>query len=239
MWKKTVTIDKRYVREYEALMKGLNKHKNLVCATEESRSLRVISVAAREHDCERADDCLCDCVAKILTTYFKFDFLVSKLNVERATAAEASLLAVMIYYDCEGDYEEIFGKLKEYDVISVDGVYNFAMKEIKEDWEELAAISSNLFDGVYDDEDLYDVARYVVEEKADRRRLLIADASAPVVTELPGGGFVTVDGFYDDETLDLINCAVAAGVKEVTIDASFKDPRLEDALSHFAKIRRL
>lgn len=239
MWKKTVTIDKKYIREYDAFVKELSRCKQLVFATEESKSLRVVSVAARDAEKNSADDFVCDCAARILTTYFKHAYLSERLNVGRITAAETALLSVMVYYDCETDYAELFDMLKSYDVISLDGVFNFAMKDIKEDWEELAAISENLFDGAYDDDDLYDVAGYVVDEKADRCRLLIADATDPVVTELPNGGFVTVDDFYGDVTLNLINCVVGKGAKEVTLDASFKDGRLTDAISRFAKVRRL
>lgn len=239
MWKKIVTIDKKYSREYRALMQELKKNKSLVYATEESKTRRIVSVAAREGDGTAADDYVCDRVAKLLTTYFKHSFITDKLGLKKATAAEASLLAVMVYYDCEGDYSELFGMLKDHDVICVDGVYNFAMRDMKESWEELAAISENLFDGLYDEDDLYEVAGYVVEEKADRARLLIADQKNPVVTDLTKGGFVTVDDFYGDSALNLINCVVGKGAKEVTLDASFKDKALISAIARFAKVRSI
>ena len=113
------------------------------------------------------------------------------------------------------------------------------MKNLKEEWDELCVVSENLFNGDYEDEDLYDVAGYVVQEKSDRTRLLIADAENPVVTDVSKGGFVSVDDFYGDTTLDLINCAVGRGAKEVTLDASFKDKRLLSALSRFAKVRNI
>lgn len=239
MWKKTVTIDKKFGREYGALLRELDKNKSVVFAAEEGKSRRFLSIAAKESDAESADDFVCAKVARLLTTYFKHAFLKEKLGVGKVNAAQASLLAVMIYYDCEGDRDEIFDMLKGYDVISVDGVFNFAMRDIKRDWEELAAISENLFDGFYDDEDLYDVAGYVVEEKTDRSRFLIADAKDPVVTDLVRGGFVTVDDLYGDNVLNLINCVVGNGAKEVTLDASFRDRELIGALSRFAKVRSI
>ena len=120
--------------------------------------------------------------------------------MKKVSEAAAGLLAVMIYYDCEGDFDELFGQFKKSEIICIDGVFNFAMRSIKEDWEELAAISSDLFEGAYSDEDLYEVAGYVVEERADRTKLLIADEKNPVVTDLTSGGFVTVDDFYGDKT---------------------------------------
>lgn len=239
MWKKIVTIDKKYGREYNALLQELKKNKAIVFASEESKSRIIISVAARDGEGAQADDYLCDRVAKLLTTYFKHTYLTEKLELGKVMSAEVALLAVMIYYDCEGEYAEIFDKLKSYNVISIDGVFNFAMKDIKEDWEELAAISSNLFDGAYDDDDLYDVAGYVVEEKADRPKFLIADEKNPVVTDLAKGAFVTVDDFYGDNRLNLINCVVGKGAKEVTLDASFKDKNLITAIARFAKVRHI
>ena len=239
MWKKTVTIDKKFAKEYDVLVRELDKNKLVVFAAEEGKNRRYLSVAANERDAEAADDFLCAKIAGLLTTYFKHAFLMKKLGIERVNAAQACLLAVMVYYDCEGDREEIFDKLKGYEVISVDGVCNFAMKDIKRDWEELAAISENLFDGDYDDEDLLEVACYVVEEKADRPRFLIADAKNPVVTDLSRGGFVTVDAFYGNADLDLINCVVGNGAKEVTLDAGFKDKELIKTLSRFAKVRNI
>lgn len=239
MWEKTVTLDKRFGREYGALVRELDKNKSIVFAAEEGRSRRVLSLAAKDRDAEASDDYLCARVARLLTTYFKHAFFMDRLKPGKVNAAQASLLAVMVYYDCEADREEIFDMLKGYDVISVDGVFNFAMREIKRDWEELAAISENLFDGSYDDEDLFDVAGYVVEEKTDRSRFLIADAKNPVVTDLVRGGFVTVDDFYRDSALNLINCVVGNGAKEVTLDASFKDKTMIKTLARFAKVRSI
>lgn len=239
MWKKTVTIDKAYEKERRALLKELDKNKSLMYAVEESKSRTAISVAARETEAGISDDYVCDRVAKLLTTYFKHSFLMSELGLRKVSAAQASLISVMVYYDCESDYAEIFDKLKEYEVISVDGVFNFAMRDIKEDWRELAAISENLFDDGYGDDDLYEVAGYVVDEKADRARLLIADAQNPVVTDIAKGCFVGVDEFYGDKVLDLINCVVGKGAAEVTLDASFGDKTLISALSRFARVRRI
>lgn len=239
MWKKTVTIDKKFAKEYDALVKELDRNKLVVFAAEEGKSRRYLSVAANDREAEAADDFLCAKVAKLLTTYFKHAFLTDRLGLKKVNAAQACLMAVMIYYDCEGDREEIFDALKGHDVISVDGVYNFAMREIKNDWEELAAVSENLFDGDYDDEDLLDVAGYVVEEKTDRSRFLIADAKNPVVTDLVRGGFVGIDDFYGDNAFNLINCVVGNGAKEVTLDASFKDKELIKTLSRFAKVRNI
>ena len=229
MWKKTVTIDKKFAKEYDVLVRELDKNKFVVFAAEEGKNRRYLSVAANERDAEAADDFLCAKIAGLLTTYFKHAFLTDRLGLKKVNAAQACLMAVMIYYDCEGGH----------DVISVDGVYNFAMREIKNDWEELAAVSENLFDGDYDDEDLLEVACYVVEEKADRPRFLIADAKNPVVTDLSRGGFVTVDAFYGNTDLDLINCVVGNGAKEVTLDAGFKDKELIKTLSRFAKVRNI
>ncbi len=237
MWKKTLTIDKKYDKELRALLRELGKNKSLVFTVEEDRSRKVVSVASTGADINAANDYLCDRVARLLTTYFKHAFISDRLNKKEFDEAEACLMAVMIYYDCEGDYAEIFDKLRDYEVISVDGVYNFAIKDIKEDWQELCDVSGSLFDGSYCDDDLYDVACYVVEEKADRTRLMIADAQNPVVTDVAKGVFVTVDDFYGDKRLNLINCAVGCGAKEITFDAGFKDKKLFSALSRFAKIK--
>ena len=210
MWKKTVTIDKKFAKEYDALVKELDRNKLVVFAAEEGKSRRYLSVAANDREAEAADDFLCAKVANLLTTYFKHAFLTDRLGLKKVNAAQACLMAVMIYYDCEGS-----------------------------DWEELAAVSENLFDGDYDDEDLLDVAGYVVEEKTDRSRFLIADAKNPVVTDLVRGGFVGIDEFYGDNALNLINCVVGNGAKEVTLDASFKDKELIKTLSRFAKVRNI
>ena len=124
-------------------------------------------------------------------------------------------------------------------ILGYSQIPEYWMKNLKEEWDELCVVSENLFNGDYEDEDLYDVAGYVVQEKSDRTRLLIADAENPVVTDVSKGGFVSVDDFYGDTTLDLINCAVGRGAKEVTLDASFKDKRLLSALSRFAKVRNI
>lgn len=239
MWKKIVTIDKRYGKEYAALVREISKNKSLVCATEEGKSRVVINLAARDGEGTEANGFVCDKIARLLTTYFKHSYVVGNIGIKKFDAAAVSLLAVMVYYDSEADYAQIFDKLKDYSVISVDGVFNFAMRGIKEDWDELCAVSGSLFDGDYDEEDLYDVARYVVDEKADRARLLIADETDPVVTDMARGGFVTIDDFYGDPKLNLVNCVVGKGAKEVTLDASFKDKDLVRALSRFAKVRSI
>ena len=132
MWKKTVTIDKSYGKECRALLRELGKNKSLVCAVEESKTRILISVAARDADGENAQEYLCDKITKLLTTYFKHLYITESIGIDKFTPAQVCLLAVMVYYDSEAEYAELFDKISGYDVICIDGVYNFAMKNLKE-----------------------------------------------------------------------------------------------------------
>ena len=89
MWKKTVTIDKKFAKEYDVLVRELDKNKLVVFAAEEGKNRRYLSVAANERDAEAADDFLCAKIAGLLTTYFKHAFLMKKLGLERVNAAQA------------------------------------------------------------------------------------------------------------------------------------------------------
>ena len=80
MWKKTLTIDKKYDKELRALLRELGKNKSLVFTVEEDRSRKVVSVASTGADSNAANDYLCDRVARLLTTYFKHAFISDRLN---------------------------------------------------------------------------------------------------------------------------------------------------------------
>lgn len=239
MWKCRITIDKTYEKEKCVLIRKLRQYKGIYISESETSGNYIVDISVHEKDSASAKEFICDCIAKIILIYFKLNYIRKRLLQGKITPEYACVFAVMIYYDNESEYNSLYNTISTYDCFSIDGIYNFAIKPIKEQWEDLCRVSEGLFSGEFTSDELADVCKFVMEEKIERSKLLLADAACPVITDIANGAIVIPDDLYDDPMLNTLSCIVASGAKEITVDSTF-DGREELALfKKFAKVKSI
>lgn len=111
---------------------------------------------------------IADKVSEIITIKYKIDYFKKNLKVGGLTPNEKEILyASLIAADLEDDKRYTFGKLKTYDSIAIDGVYNFCLKPLKKKWQDVVECIPQIFLS----SQLKEFISYLLENK--KRRVFI------------------------------------------------------------------
>ena len=177
----------------------------------------MLTVTASEcyADIVRAE--ISDKISEIIAIKYKYDYfkknvLVSGLKSEEKEILITSLIAADLYDDKKYSFERVKG----FDEVAIDGVYNFRLKALKKKWSDVASYIPPCFLS----SQLKDFITYLLENKKKRvyvdcgrvydwhfRRLirssLLGGGETQIVKEviLSGGGEVEIKGEIpkDDE----------------------------------------
>lgn len=106
-----------------------------------------------------------DKVAEIIAVGYKYSFFKSNLKVGGLSKAEKEILFTsLIAADLEDDKRYSFERIKNYNEIAVDGVYNFRLKQLKKKWVEVAGCVP----GCFLNSQLKEFITYLLENKRKR-----------------------------------------------------------------------
>ena len=89
---------------------------------------------------------LIDKIADVIVVGYKYLFLKDKISpVGLSSDGKNLLLAGIISADLDDDKKYVISKIKGFDNIAIDGVYNFKLKILKEKWLEISSLMPSAF----------------------------------------------------------------------------------------------
>jgi hypothetical protein len=113
---------------------------------------------------------IADKVAEIITIKYKYSYFKRHLIVGGLSSAEKEiLLTSLIAADLEDDKRYTYDKIKEYEEIAIDGIFNFRLKPLKKKWEDVVAC----IPGCFLNTQLKEFITYLLENK--KKRVFIDD----------------------------------------------------------------
>ena len=116
---------------------------------------------------------------------------------------------------------------------NLDGLMNFRLRALKDEWQELASVSSRLLDGAGSDDDVYDVSTFITGSDAKRCKIVINGENIKNITEHKT---IEVLDVFDDDDFNFINSIVENRPEEIVIE-NFKLPKsLIAPLKKIAKV---
>lgn len=105
---------------------------------------------------------LSDKIAEVIAVGYKYAFLKKQVKIDGLSTENINLLfAGIISADLDGDKRYILSKLKGFDDMAIDGIYNFRLKLLKEKWTEVAT----LLPAYFTTEQLRDFLAYICKDK--------------------------------------------------------------------------
>ncbi len=107
-----------------------------------------------------------DKIADIIAVSYKYDFFVKKIKTASLTSFERELLiTALISADIDEDKKYVIKKLKNFTEYSIDGIFNFRMKPLKEKWSEVASYIPSTFLS----KQVKDFIEYIVKDKNGKK----------------------------------------------------------------------
>ena len=221
MWSNEISLDKKYEREIEFILGKLNKMKDVSFAVEESKDRTWIYLASV---CERQDsveEAIAEIVETVILTFMKVRFFCEKLNAMPMTHSKCVLICSLVHFDKDFERTIVRKVLSNALDYNLDGLMNFRLRALKDEWQELANVSARLLDGAGSDDDVYDVSAFITGSDAKKCRIVINGENIKNITEHKT---IEVLDVFDDDDYNLINSIVENRPEEIVVE-NFKLPK--------------
>ncbi len=106
-----------------------------------------------------------DKICEIIAVKYKYQFFKKNIKIGGLTGDEKEILyASLIAADLDEDKKYTFNKIKGFDNLSVDGIFNFMLTPLKNKWNEIVSYLPPCFLG----EQLKDFVSYLIEPRKNR-----------------------------------------------------------------------
>jgi hypothetical protein len=107
-----------------------------------------------------------DKIADIIAVSYKYDYFSKKIKTSSLSEFERELLiTALIAADIDEDKKYVIKKLKNFNEYSIDGIFNFRMKPLKEKWSEVAGYIPSSFVS----KQVKDFIEYIIKDKNGKK----------------------------------------------------------------------
>lgn len=232
MWSNVISIDKGFRREIEFILGKLKNIRHLSYAVEESRDRVFVYIASVCEMQEEVEAQVRDVLQTVFLVFLKLRFFLSSLQNMDLNHANCALICSLVHFDTEYEKSIIGRVLGETIDYAIDGLLNFRLRPLMENWEELAALATRLISSGSGG-DIYDIASFITGTDGAKNRLaLTRDALLNLTVRRP----VEVIDLFDKPELNLISAIIREHPCEILLrDVSLSAP-MNNTLKHIARV---
>ncbi len=237
MWQSTILISKQFNKD-NVLKKGLERIEGLYFAEGEEEGYLSYDIAAKEFDKDGCIDAVRELIADIILNNVKLQFILTSLGKRAIDTSLCTLISSMLYYDNKKEEEYVKKQIASLKNYCVDGIVNFRLRDLVNEWKELGTIILNTIGKGFGEKEIYSLALYMLGERKDTS-LFIADSREILITNVSQGGLVKVPEIYGEKIHNIINAIVKYGASEVVIERGNADKELLNALRNIVDVKIL
>ena len=147
-------------------------------------------------------------------------------------------MAALLYFDLDGEVGQVIDIIKDKETISVEGIFNFKLNDMSEEWEELKNIGEVL---VYNEseQDIYNVINFLMSNRNSDKSLFLAQYPDILLANVSDGVMVDNVKLYKNDDFNLINTVIAESPTELIIEKNQIKGSLYECLSKLVKVKVL
>ena len=233
MWSNEISIDKKYTREIEYILSKLEKMKDLSFAVEESQDRVWIYLASACEKQDALEDEIGKIVETVILTFMKIRYFLEKLDATPMNYAKCVLICSLVHFDKDFERTVVQKVLSSALDYNLDGLMNFRLRALKDEWQELAVVSNRLLAGADGEDDVYEVSAFITGNDQKKSRIVITGDSIKNLTEHKT---IEVLDVFDNDEFNLINSLVENHPAEIVLE-NFKLSRtLQAPLRKIARV---
>ena len=232
MWSNVISIDKGFRREIEFILGKLKNIRHLSYAVEESRDRVFVYIASVCEMQEEVEAQVRDVLQTVFLVFLKLRFFLSSLQNMDLNHANCALICSLVHFDTEYEKNIIGRVLGETIDYAIDGLLNFRLRPLMENWEELAALATRLISSGSGG-DIYDIASFITGTDGAKNRLaLTRDALLNLTVRRP----VEVIDLFDKPELNLISAIIREHPCEILLRGVYLSAPMNNTLKHIARV---
>ncbi len=237
MWQSNILISKDFNKD-NALKKGLERVEGLYFAEGGDEDWISFDVAAKDFEKDRCESAVKEIICDVILNNIKLKFILSSIGRRKIDSSLCALISSMLYYDNDREHEYLLKQIANLKNYCIDGIVNFRLRQIVEEWQELGNILSSTLAKGYGEKEIYSLALYMLGDR-EKTSLFIADSKEILITNVSQGGLVNVPEIYSDKSHNIINAIVKYGASEVVIERGNADKELLNALRNLVDVKIL
>ncbi len=237
MWQSNILISKDFNKD-NALKKGLERVEGLYFAEGGDEDWISFDVAAKDFEKDMCESAVKEIICDVILNNIKLKFILSSIGRRKIDSSLCALISSMLYYDNDREHEYLLKQIANLKNYCIDGIVNFRLRQIVEEWQELGNILSSTLAKGYGEKEIYSLALYMLGDR-EKTSLFIADSKEILITNVSQGGLVNVPEIYPDKSHNIINAIVKYGASEVVIERGNADKELLNALRNLVDVKIL
>ncbi|MDE6474950.1 MAG: hypothetical protein K2L70_07620 [Clostridia bacterium] len=237
MWQSNILISKDFNKD-NALKKGLERVEGLYFAEGGDEDWISFDVASKDFDKDRCESAVKEIICDVILNNIKLRYILSSIGRRKIDSSLCALISSMLYYDNDREHEYVLKQISNLKNYCIDGIVNFRLRQIVEEWQELGNILSSTLAKGYGEKEIYSLALYMLGDR-EKTSLFIADSKEILITNVSQGGLVNVPEIYPDKSHNIINAIVKYGASEVVIERGNADKDLLNALRNLVDVKIL
>ncbi len=233
MWSNVISIDKLYSKEIDYIFEKLKNLKCVSYATEESKDRIFIYLAALCEKQAEAEDGVFSIMETVFLTFLKQRFFLANLSNIQLNHANCALICSLVHFDREYERNTLIRIINESADINVDGLMNFRLKQLTDNWEELAEVANRLSDGQGEENDVFDVATFITGSEGSACQLALYRDRLYNITDRRT---VDVINLFDADEYNLISAIIKERPSEIIVENPSLSSSMNSALKHIARV---
>ena len=237
MWQSNILISNDFNKD-NALKKGLERVEGLYFAEGGDEDWISFDVAAKDFEKDRCESAVKEIICDVILNNIKLKFILSSIGRRKIDSSLCALISSMLYYDNDKEHDYVLKQISNLKNYCIDGIVNFRLRQIVEEWQELGNILSSTLAKGYGEKEIYSLALYMLGDR-EKTSLFIADSKEILITNISQGGLVKVPEIYQDKSHNIINAIVKYGASEVVIERGNADKELLNALRNLVDVKIL
>ena len=185
MWQSNILISKDFNKD-NALKKGLERVEGLYFAEGGDEDWISFDVAAKDFEKDRCESAVKEIICDVILNNIKLKFILSSIGRRKIDSSLCALISSMLYYDNDREHEYLLKQIANLKNYCIDGIVNFRLRQIVEEWQELGNILSSTLAKGYGEKEIYSLALYMLGDR-EKTSLFIADSKEILITNVSQG----------------------------------------------------
>lgn len=238
MWSKVISLRRDRDKDFGYLLNEVENIKELSSAVGESGDFKYIYLAGLSEKTECFVPKIEQALATVLVENRKRDFYKKSIKMECSSCAAAALFSSLVYLDIDGEKIELWDTLNDMDSYSIEGIYRFRMRGMRDNWGEVADLCNRFLADGADESSIYNIIAYINAAASGKgNALFLYEDKGLKLRNLSSRRNVEIKCVYDRRDFDLINTVIAAKCARLFVDNVQLDKQLLRALRHITSIK--
>ena len=231
MWSNVISIDKCFSKEIEYILSKVKNIRDLSFAVEESKDRIWVYLASLCEKSARLEEEITVTIEKVILTYMKTRFFLEKLPSFQLTHATCSLICSLVHFDRRYEENILRKRVAETADFNVDGLYNFRLQDLKQNWDEVISLASRLMSSTHSD--AYDIASFITSTDSAGNRVAIDSGQ---IFNLTTGERADLLDIFDKEEFNIIMAVIGECPSEIIVERTPLSKEMKATLNRIAEI---